>query len=87
MYLLSSDSGYPEDDRLEYQLRTTQVLHDQIQATLNAECQAAEILARADVMLGRCKAQVQEALGYSHWGAKVAVLYSRLALIFISFLA
>ncbi|RDB17640.1 hypothetical protein Hypma_001089 [Hypsizygus marmoreus] len=58
---------FPEDDRLEYQLHSSQVLHDQIQSTLNAECQAAEILSRADRTMSACEAKMQEALGYSQW--------------------
>ncbi|KAF5375425.1 hypothetical protein D9615_007935 [Tricholomella constricta] len=58
---------FPEDDRLEYQLQSSQTLHDQVQSTLNIECQAAEILARADRTITACKAKVQEALGYSQW--------------------
>ncbi|KAG5653550.1 hypothetical protein H0H81_012359 [Sphagnurus paluster] len=59
---------FPEDDRLEYELQTTQTLHDQVQSTLNAECQAAEILTRADKTINACKGKVNEALGYSQYG-------------------
>jgi hypothetical protein len=59
---------FPEDDRLEYRLRTSQSMHDQIQSTLNSECQAAEILARADRTMDGCRSKMQEALGYSQWG-------------------
>ncbi|KAG5340050.1 hypothetical protein C0989_002986 [Termitomyces sp. Mn162] len=37
LYMLVFDE-YPEDDRLEYQVQSTQALHEQIQDTLNAEC-------------------------------------------------
>ncbi|KAG6889689.1 hypothetical protein C0995_015437 [Termitomyces sp. Mi166 len=56
---------YPEDDRLEYQVQSTQALHDQIQDTLNAECRVCEILAHADRTMNACEAQVKEALTHS----------------------
>lgn len=62
---------FPEDDMLESQLRSSQALYDEVQRTLNAECQAAEILARADRSLSACVDRVNEALKYSQidmWG-------------------
>ncbi|KAF9458705.1 hypothetical protein BDZ94DRAFT_1313034 [Collybia nuda] len=58
---------FPDDDRLEYHFQTSQSLHDQVQKTLNAECQAAEILTRADRTMAACQTKMQEALGYSQW--------------------
>ncbi|KAF8064293.1 hypothetical protein FPV67DRAFT_1504321 [Lyophyllum atratum] len=75
---------FPEDDMLESQLRSSQTLHDEIQRTLNAECQAAEILARADRSMSACKARVNGALGYSQWdmfgGGGMADMMERSAL-------
>ncbi|KAH0579995.1 hypothetical protein H2248_002814 [Termitomyces sp. 'cryptogamus'] len=51
LYMLVFDGPteeYPEDDRLEYQVQSTQALHEQIQDTLNAECpQVKEALAHS----------------------------------------
>ncbi|KAG6910381.1 hypothetical protein DXG01_011096 [Tephrocybe rancida] len=65
---------YPEDDRLEYQVQSTQALHDQIQNTLNAECRACEILAHADRTMNACEAQVKEALANSQRGVHASHL-------------
>ncbi|GLB44533.1 hypothetical protein LshimejAT787_1701600 [Lyophyllum shimeji] len=62
---------FPEDDLLESELQSSQALHDEVQHTLNAECQAVQLLTRADRTLSACEAEVNEALGYSQmdmWG-------------------
>lgn len=61
--------AFPEDDRLEYELNAAEKRHDQIQATLNAESRAAEILARAVKYMDGCQSNMEEALEYSRYGA------------------
>lgn len=61
-------SEFPGDDRLEYQLQSAQALHDKVQSTLNSECRAAEILARADKTMANCQNRMQEALSFSQRG-------------------
>ncbi|KAG6833398.1 hypothetical protein H0H87_007383 [Tephrocybe sp. NHM501043] len=56
---------YPEDDRLEHQVHSTQALYDKIQNTLNAECRACEILAQADRTMNACEVQIKDALAHS----------------------
>ena len=60
--------AFPEDDRLEYDLHAEEKRHDQIQAILNSESRAAEILARAVRFMDSCQNSMQEALGYSRYG-------------------
>ena len=60
--------AFPEDDRLEYDLHAEEKRHDQIQATLNSESRAAEILAGAVRFMDVCQSSMQEALGYSRYG-------------------
>ncbi|KAJ7767400.1 hypothetical protein DFH07DRAFT_880916 [Mycena maculata] len=59
--------GYPEDDRLEQQLAMAQGRYNQIQAVLNKESQALNLLNSANSSLAACRRQVKEALGYSEW--------------------
>jgi len=69
--------SFPEDDRLEYDLIAAIKRHEQAQAKLNAESQAAELLARAVKAMDLCQQNVQEALGYSRydmWGGGTYVL-------------
>ncbi|KAH0579996.1 hypothetical protein H2248_002814 [Termitomyces sp. 'cryptogamus'] len=87
LYMLVFDGPteeYPEDDRLEYQVQSTQALHEQIQDTLNAECRACEILAHADRTMNDCEAQVKEALAHSQrdmWGgSRLNTVWDRNAL-------
>ena len=61
--------AFPEDDRLEYDLHAEEKRYDQIQATLNSESRAAECLARAVRFMDACQGSMQEALGYSRYGA------------------
>ena len=61
--------AFPEDDRLEYDLHAVEKRHDQIQATLNSESRAAEILAIAARFMDACQSSMQEALGYSRYGS------------------
>ncbi|KAH9477103.1 hypothetical protein JR316_0011019 [Psilocybe cubensis] len=63
--------AFPEDDRLEYDLETVKRQYGEIQANLNAESRAAELLARAAKAMDLCQKNMQEALGYSRydmWG-------------------
>lgn len=60
--------AFPEDDRLEYDLHAAEKHHDQLQAALNSESRAAEILARAVRYMDVCQGSMQEALGYSRYG-------------------
>ena len=60
--------AFPEDDRLEYDLHAAEKRHDQIQAALNSDSRAAEILARAVRYMDVCQSSMQEALGYSRYG-------------------
>lgn len=62
-------TAFPEDDRLEYEMHEAQKSHDDAQAKLNAESRAAELLARAARAMDACQQSVQEALGYSRYGA------------------
>ncbi|KAF8816955.1 hypothetical protein BYT27DRAFT_7229196 [Phlegmacium glaucopus] len=76
--------SFPEDDRLEYDLHAAEKRHDQIQAGLNSESQAAEILARAVRYMDACQSNMQEALGYSRYdmwgGGSMADMMERNAL-------
>ncbi|KAK7055494.1 hypothetical protein R3P38DRAFT_2600445 [Favolaschia claudopus] len=59
--------GYPEDDRLEYQLQQTQQRYNEIQDYLNSESRAVSMLQSAVNSLAACSGQIQQALGYSQW--------------------
>ncbi|KAJ3494460.1 hypothetical protein NLJ89_g10802 [Agrocybe chaxingu] len=62
---------FPEDDRLEYDLDAALKRYSELQARLNAESRAAELLARAARCMESCSGYVQEALGFSRydiWG-------------------
>jgi len=76
--------SFPEDDRLEYDLHAAEKHHDQLQAALNSESRAAEILARAVRYMDACQGSMQEALGYSRYdmwgGTSMADMMERNAL-------
>ncbi|CAK5271198.1 unnamed protein product [Mycena citricolor] len=59
--------AYPEDDRLEYVLKSTQDRYNEIQGRLNTESQAARFLLNADKSLDQCLSFIESALGYSTW--------------------
>jgi len=61
-------TAFPEDDRLEYDLNAAVKRHEQVQAKLNSESRAAELLARAVRAMDLCQQNMQEALGYSRYG-------------------
>ena len=63
--------SFPQEDRLEYDVTEVQKRLEQMQSSLNAESQAADLLARACVTMDRCQASMSEALRYSTydmWG-------------------
>jgi len=62
-------TAFPEDDRLEYELMDAMKRHERIQATLNSESKAAELLARAVKAMDFAQRCMQEALGYSRYGS------------------
>ena len=62
-------AAFPEDDRLEYQVIDAVRRHERIQATLNSESKAAELLARAVKAMELTLRAMQEALGYSRYGS------------------
>ena len=62
-------AAFPEDDWLEYELMDTVGRHERIQATLNSESKAAELLARAVKAMEVSLRAMQEALGYSRYGS------------------
>lgn len=68
-HALTQSAAFPEDDRLEYDVVDAQRQHEKIQRTLNAESRAAELLARASKAMDMCQKNMQEALGYSQYGA------------------
>ncbi|KAF8154213.1 hypothetical protein B0H34DRAFT_81316 [Crassisporium funariophilum] len=76
--------SFPEDDRLEYDLHAAETQHDKIQANLNSESRAAELLARAVRHMDTCEHSMQEALGYSRYdmwgGGSMADMMERNAL-------
>ncbi|KAF8900432.1 hypothetical protein CPB84DRAFT_1815383 [Gymnopilus junonius] len=76
--------AFPEDDRLEYDAVDAQRQHETIQGTLNAESRAAELLARATMVMDMCQKNIQEALGYSQYdmwgGGSMADMMERNAL-------
>ncbi|KAJ7452055.1 hypothetical protein B0H11DRAFT_2288736 [Mycena galericulata] len=59
--------GYPEDDRLEEQVKTSQQKYTEIQMSLNQEAQALSLLDYANKALAACRREVKDALGYSQW--------------------
>ncbi|KAJ7454948.1 hypothetical protein B0H11DRAFT_2287781 [Mycena galericulata] len=59
--------GYPEDDRLEEQVKTSQQQYTEIQMSLNQEAQALSLLDYANKALAACRREVKDALGYSQW--------------------
>jgi hypothetical protein len=63
-------AAFPEDDRLEYELLDAVRRHERIQATLNSESKAAELLARATKAMEFTLRAMQEALGYSRYGSR-----------------
>ena len=63
-------AAFPEDDRLEYQVIDAVRRHERIQATLNSESKAAELLARAVKAMELTLRAMQEALGYSRYGSR-----------------
>lgn len=65
----SSAQGFPEDDKLEYDLNEVIKQHEKILEQMNAESRAAELLARASREMDNCQKSMQEALGYSRYGA------------------
>ncbi|CAA7262011.1 unnamed protein product [Cyclocybe aegerita] len=75
---------FPEDDRLEYDLDAALKRYSELQARLNAESRAAELLARAARCMQSCSDNVQEALGYSRYdmwgGGSMADMMERNAL-------
>ncbi|KIM41869.1 hypothetical protein M413DRAFT_27430 [Hebeloma cylindrosporum] len=63
--------AFPEDDRLEYELMDAVKRHERIQAALNSESKAAELLARAVKSMEFTQKAMQEAVIYSRhdmWG-------------------
>ncbi|KAF9484155.1 hypothetical protein BDN70DRAFT_872854 [Pholiota conissans] len=63
--------SFPEDDKLEYDLDIAFRNHEKILGQVNAESRAAELLARACLVMDSCQKSMQEALGYSRydmWG-------------------
>ncbi|KAF8889101.1 hypothetical protein BD779DRAFT_1715171 [Infundibulicybe gibba] len=75
---------FPEEDERENQVQAAQIYHDQVQAAINRESQAAEILARADETMASCESKMRDALGYSQWdmwgGGNVSDMLERSAL-------
>lgn len=63
--------GFPEDDRLEYDLDAAYRKHEKLLGQVNAESRAAELLARACLVMDSCQKCMQEALGYSRYGAYI----------------
>lgn len=63
-------AAFPEDDRLEYEVLNAVNQHERIQATLNSESKAAELLARAIKAMEFTLRAMQEALGYSRYGSR-----------------
>jgi len=63
-------AAFPEDDRLEYEVMDAVRRHEKIQAILNSESKAAELLARAVKAMEFTQKAMQEALGYSRYGSR-----------------
>ncbi|THV03505.1 hypothetical protein K435DRAFT_279692 [Dendrothele bispora CBS 962.96] len=58
---------FPRDDQLESQLKSAQETYDSIQAHLNSNSQAVNLLDRAEKMMQTCLNHMNDALGYSTW--------------------
>ncbi|TFK71190.1 hypothetical protein BDN72DRAFT_837928 [Pluteus cervinus] len=59
---------FPEEDEMERELRAAQNFHDQIQAQISVDSQAAEILKKADQTLGQCVSNIEQAVNQTRWG-------------------
>lgn len=60
--------AFPDEDKIEYEVMEAQRRIERLQSGLNAESQAADLLARAAVTMDRCQASMSEALQYSRYG-------------------
>ncbi|KAK7447046.1 hypothetical protein VKT23_014256 [Stygiomarasmius scandens] len=58
---------FPRDDQLESQLKSAQETYDAIQAHLNSESQAVNLLNKANGLMQACMNYMNEALSYSTW--------------------
>ena len=56
---------------MEYELETAQALHERVQKDLNAECQATQLLTKADNIMENCLAKMNQTLGYNTWGMSI----------------
>ena len=80
-------SDFPGDDKLEYELKTAQALHERVQTDLNAECQVAQLLTKADEIMGNCLARMNKALGFNTWGMSIYGIGGLMMLIFNGFIS
>ncbi|KAF8628561.1 hypothetical protein AX17_005957 [Amanita inopinata Kibby_2008] len=60
-------NGVFPDDELKYQVESAERHHEQIQTTLTTECEAADLLNRADSLLNSCREKVCEIVEYTRW--------------------
>jgi len=58
---------FPRDDQLENQLKSAQETYNVIQAHLNSESQAVNLLNKANGLMQACMNYMNEALSYSTW--------------------
>lgn len=70
LFLLSE---FPEHERLEYILQSSQALRDKMQRSLNIERQAVEILTKADGTLDTCQNKIKESLSCTEWGTSYII--------------
>ena len=64
--------AFPEDDELKEEVETTRWRQEQVQARLTGDCEALEILSRADALMNLSRHLLSEAAGYPRWGTFVA---------------
>ncbi|KAK7045416.1 hypothetical protein VNI00_007669 [Paramarasmius palmivorus] len=75
---------FPRDDQLESQLKSAQETYNRIQAHMNTQSQAVNLLGQADKAMASCLQSMSTALGYSSWdvfgGGGLADMMERSAL-------
>ena len=64
-------ADFPEDDKLEDELKIAQALHERVQTDLNAECQVAQLLTQADEIMGNCLAKMKQTLDFNRRGVSI----------------
>ena len=68
--LTALPTEFPRDDQLESQLKSAQETYNRIQAHMNTQSQAVNLLGQADKAMASCLQSMSTALGYSSWGTQ-----------------